>query len=120
MEEGMSVQRYNPFMKLIKIFILVFVFLREFILSNVSVAYTVLFVKKTKIKPKLVSYDAAGLSLNERMFLSQMITLTPGTITARINEDGTLVIHVLDGQNAAKKLKGIQEVLEKSLLEVTR
>ncbi|MEC7838596.1 MAG: Na+/H+ antiporter subunit E [Chlamydiota bacterium] len=107
-------------MKLIKIFQLLYIFLKEFILSNFSVAYTILFVSSSTLKPKLIAYDAKKLTLNERMILAQMITLTPGTITAKINEDGTLMIHVLDGKNSEEKLKGIQDTLEKALLGVTR
>lgn len=107
-------------MKIVKLFILIFVFLKEFVFSNLSMAYTVLFVKRSKIKPKLASYDSTNLSLVEKMFLSQMITLTPGTITVKINEEGTLLIHVLDGQNCEEKMKRIKEVLEKALIGVTR
>ncbi len=107
-------------MKLVKLFILIFVFFKEFILSNISVAYTVLFMKRSEIKSKLVSYNAAELSHNERIILSQMITLTPGTITVKVNEDGMLIIHVLDGRNSDHKIKGIKDLLEKALLGVTR
>jgi len=102
-------------------FLLVTIFFYEFIKANLSVAYLVLSIGQLDIHPRLVSYSVSGLSHKEMLILAQMITLTPGTIVAKIDEKNeTLLVHLLNSHEADKILSSIDKKMKQSLLRVTR
>lgn len=91
----------------------------EIIKANVDTAKLILNPKVSvesqviKIKPELNSDFC-------RVILANSITLTPGTITAKVSEDGVFIIHCLDSDFAegieesvfVRKLKVIETKLE--------
>ncbi|TXK89118.1 Na+/H+ antiporter subunit E, partial [Parageobacillus sp. SY1] len=53
--------------------------------------------------------------------LSNLITLTPGTLVVDVSEDGnTLYVHALDAPNVEETIKQIKESFEKTILEVSK
>ena len=97
------------------------VFLREFINSNLSVARVVLFSRREDINPNFITYDVRGLNSWEIYLLSQCITLTPGTVTIDLIEEGsTLVIHSLDANDPDAVRQSIDQSLKAAILGFTR
>ena len=75
----------------IKYFVILF---WEIIKANIAVL-KLIFTPKVEVKPKLV-YFKVDLETNlAKFFLANSITLTPGTITADINDD-EYCVHALD------------------------
>lgn len=99
----------------------ILIFLKVFLQANLSVAYTVLFIRKERIQPILVEYPVDDLGRWETLFMAQLITLTPGTLVAKIDEDKKfLLVHILTSTDPERDLQQIREEIEKPLLEVTR
>jgi multicomponent Na+:H+ antiporter subunit E len=95
-----------------------FTLLKEIVKSNLALLpflYT-----KRKPEPELVSFHTPLKQAGSRSILANSITVTPGTITVLMKEDGELVIHCLDRSLAEdidtldfqKKLLAMEEVLE--------
>lgn len=98
-----------------------FVFTREFLLSNLNIARAVLTQKREDIVPDFIEYDITGLRPQEVLLLSQCITLTPGTTSVEISPDfSTLVIHAFDAKDPEAVCRGIDSTLRKAILEFTR
>ena len=70
------------------------ILLTEIIKANL-VVLKILFTPGRRIKPVLVHFPAPLKKEIYKVILADSITLTPGTITVRMNEDGYLV-HCLD------------------------
>jgi multicomponent Na+:H+ antiporter subunit E len=97
------------------------VFLREFVIANLKVAYTVLFRSRASLHPNFVTYDTSGLRPHEILILSYCITLTPGTTTVDIAEDfKVLIFHALDADNPDQIRAGIDRRLKTAILRFTR
>jgi len=64
------------------------------------------------MKPRLIRYDVAGMSAAEITTLANAITLTPGTLSADIDDAGeTLFIHCMyaaDRQSAVDELDDLK------------
>ncbi|MCH1430076.1 MAG: hypothetical protein GWP59_03200 [Chlamydiales bacterium] len=101
---------------------LVTTFLKEFLKSNISVAYAILFSKQSQVYSEIISYDISDLSHIETVFLAQMITLTPGTVAASIDETHKEIkIHVLTARGLpSESISRIDTTLKTALLKVTR
>jgi len=107
--------------RVLKITKFILIFLIEFIKSNLSVAYIILFVSKSKIKPVFFDYDIDGLNFIETVLLSYCITLTPGTISVKaIPDKNTLVVHCLDGRTLEKTKSRIDDNFKRNILGFTR
>jgi len=72
------------------LFIPIFIF--YCILANFDVAYRVLH-PKLPIKPGIVKVKTSLSSLIGRVALANCITLTPGTLTVELTDDGYLYVH---------------------------
>jgi len=84
------------------------VFFWYVITANIDVAYRVLH-PKMPIKPGIVKVRTTLKSDAARTFLANSITLTPGTMSVDITEDGYLYIHwinvhAMDVEEATKKI----------------
>jgi len=98
-----------------------FVFAREFLKSNLTVARTVLFESRETLYPDFITYDLSGLRTGEILLLSHCITLTPGTTSVEVSDDGqTLVIHALDARDPDAVRQGIDTTLRAAILAFTR
>ncbi|MFQ3671321.1 MAG: Na+/H+ antiporter subunit E [Verrucomicrobiia bacterium] len=95
------------------------IFLREFIKSNLVIAWAALGRRRSDIHPEFVRYSVAGLTPLEVFLLAQAITLTPGT-TAVDWEGDTLLVHAFDGDDPEGLCRGIDETLKRGILAFTR
>ncbi len=71
------------------------VFLWEVLLANLDVAYRVLH-PRLPIRPGIVRFRTRLRSTAARTLLANSITLTPGTLTVELLDDGCLYVHWLN------------------------
>jgi multicomponent Na+:H+ antiporter subunit E len=96
-------------------------FLREFLVANLKVARAVLWRPVNSLCPGFLRFDIAGLRPGEAILLSHCVTLTPGTTTVEISDDGkTLIFHTLDASDPEAVRRDIAERLVKPMLQFTR
>jgi multicomponent Na+:H+ antiporter subunit E len=99
---------------------LVFIFLKELLLSNIAVVKVVL-NRSLDIRPGIFALPTELEKDWEVTVLSLLITLTPGTLVLDVSEDGrTLYIHALDVPDVKETIKSIKESFEKTIMEVSQ
>jgi multisubunit Na+/H+ antiporter MnhE subunit len=99
----------------------IFLFFYLIIKANLNVAKLVLFVPNNKTHPGFLKYSIQDLTFFEVLLLSQCITLTPGTITTKLDwENKSLTIHVLDLVSPQDVIEEIEKKLKEKILEFTR
>jgi multicomponent Na+:H+ antiporter subunit E len=99
----------------------VFVFVRELVLSTVSVARVVILKSPQDLHPNLLTLDTRGMNGFEVLMLSQCITLTPGTCTVMVGPGKEwILVHALEGQDAQGVRQGIESTLKEAILRFTR
>jgi multisubunit Na+/H+ antiporter MnhE subunit len=97
------------------------IFIREFLVANFTVAWTVLFTRKDALYPNFLTYDVSGLTRIEILLLSYSLSLTPGTTTVQIEGDfNTLILHVLNADQPDKVRASIDRRLKSAILKFTR
>lgn len=93
-------------------------FLYELIKANLQVAYLALH-PKMPIRPGIIALEIRHRSPLGTTLLANSITLTPGTLTMDVSEDGqTLYIHTLDISHPDDVREGIRRGLEDYTLGV--
>lgn len=99
---------------------LIVLFIKELILSNLSVL--VLVIKpKLDLSPAFFKYDTQLTEDWEISLLSSLITLTPGTVVVHVSDDSkSLFIHVLNSNDINESIDSIKNSFEKAILEVSR
>lgn len=106
--------------RVVAIFILSGIFLKELILSNIHVIKHVA-KPRLAIRPGIVAVPTELRSPWEITLLANLITLTPGTLTVDLTMDhSTLYIHVLDIPAAEEVIHDIKNTFEKRIMEVSR
>ncbi len=96
-------------------------FLWQFLVSNFTVAATVLLRSRAQLKPGFVDLDVSSLRPPEILLLSYCITLTPGTVSIHISDDYRhLTVHALDAADAAAIQRDIHRQLIEPILAFTR
>ncbi|MFC4260339.1 Na+/H+ antiporter subunit E [Marinobacter lacisalsi] len=89
----------------------------DIVVASVSVA--ILILNPRRPRPAFVSYP---LTLDHPMaitILASTISLTPGTVSSDVSDDGQLLlIHALDVDDDAELIRSIHERYEKPLMEV--
>jgi multicomponent Na+:H+ antiporter subunit E len=99
----------------------ILVFLREFLVANVKVTWTVLARRRASLHPNFITYDVTGLTRLEILLLSYCISLTPGTTTVQVTEDfQTLIVHALDADAPEVIRASIDRTLKQGILSFTR
>ncbi|HHY20463.1 MAG TPA: Na+/H+ antiporter subunit E [Bacilli bacterium] len=99
---------------------LVLIFIRELILSNISVLKLVL-APNLNMQPGIFAYKTELKSDWEITILSSLITLTPGTLVIDVSDDNsTLYIHAIDVPDAEETIQSIKDSFEKAIMEVSR
>lgn len=92
--------------------------LGDIVVANLQVSMIILNPRKD-IRPAFIEYP---LELEENfpiVILTGTITLTPGTVSARLRQDGrTLVIHSLNNEDPQTLIDGIRERYERPLKEI--
>ncbi|AYC29952.1 Na+/H+ antiporter subunit E [Paenisporosarcina cavernae] len=102
---------------LVKLF---FLFLKELFLANFQVL-SLIIRPKMPIKPAIFALPTVLEKEWEITLLSNLITLTPGTLVVAISEDSkTLFIHALDYGDAEEAIDSIRNSFERAILEVSR
>ncbi len=97
------------------------IFSREFIKSNLIIAWAALARRRKDIHPDFITYDVAGLSPLETFLLAQCVTLTPGTTAVDlVGGDNILIIHAFDGQDPDAVREQIDRTLRRAILAFTR
>ena len=105
----------------IGIVLFIFTFLKAFIISNLQIAWAILFRSKKDIHPHIISLPIDDMSEFEIYFLTHCITLTPGTTSVSISKGfKKLYIHAFDGQNPDAVKQSIINDLKTPILRMTR
>ncbi|WP_045523952.1 Na+/H+ antiporter subunit E [Neobacillus niacini] len=99
---------------------LIFIFIKELILSNVAIVKIVL--KPTlDMRPAIFAMDTELTKDWQITLLSSLITLTPGTLVIDVSEDNkTLFIHAMNIGEVEAEINSIKNSFEKAILEVSR
>lgn len=102
---------------IVKLFVL---FNKELVKSGIDVIKHII-RPKLKIRPGIFAYTTELKGDWEVTLLSCLITLTPGTLTMEVSEDGkTLYIHAIDIEDVDLLTQQIRDSFEKAIMEVTR
>lgn len=91
----------------------------DIILANIAVAKLILFTKNKDLNSKWLVIPLDIKSPEGITTLAGVITLTPGTVSSDISEDGkTLLVHCLDTQDVEQSILDIKSRYEKRLMEI--
>ena len=95
------------------------VVLWDIVVSNVQVAYLVLFRRGDSLRSQFITVPLDLRSPEAISALSGTITLTPGTVTADISADGrALLVHCLETADAEATAAQIKHRYERRLREI--
>ncbi len=95
------------------------VVLYDIILSNIQVAYLVLFRRGESLKSQFVTVPLDLESPEAIATLAGTITMTPGTLSADLSADGrSLLVHCLDTTDAAGIVTTIKSRYERRLMRI--
>lgn len=79
-------------------------YVKEVLLSNLRVAHDVL-TPRHRMKPGIIVVDVAELTDWQIFFMSNLITMTPGTLGLTVSRDhGNLYIHAMYIDGSAEEL----------------
>ncbi|WP_210617936.1 Na+/H+ antiporter subunit E [Mammaliicoccus lentus] len=102
-----------------KAIVLAGIFMKELVLANIDVIKIVI-QKEIKNEPAFFAYPTELKKDWEITLLSQLITLTPGTIVVAISDDQkTLYIHSIDFSDIDSEISTIKDSFEKAIKEVS-
>lgn len=94
-------------------------FLKELVKSNIRVAYDVI-TPVWYMKPGVIAFPLEARSDMEIMFLSSVISLTPGTLSLDVSDDRqVLFIHAMFLQDEEQLRDDLKE-LERRILKIMR
>lgn len=96
-------------------------FFRAFIGANLAVAGIILFRNPADLQPGFIRFPTEGMSAWELVLLSHCISLTPGTTTVEILDEGkSLRIHALEAEHPDGVRAEIDQLLRRPLLQASR
>lgn len=102
-----------------KILRYILIVLYDIIIANIAVAKIVLFVPNRKLQPCWLSVPLRLTSPEAITVLAGTITLTPGTVSSDLSEDGRyLLVHCLHAPDPDSVLEDIKTRYEARLLEI--
>lgn len=110
------------FIKIPKVVSLLFFFLKELFMANLKIAYDIM-TPRYFMNPAIVALPLKASTDFEISLLSNMLTLTPGSLGVDISEDrSVLYVHLLyaDEGNAEKLKQELKNGFERRILEITR
>lgn len=103
-----------------KAIVLILIFIRELILSNISIVKLV-YSRKPDFEPGIFEMPIEVTKSWEITLLANLITLTPGTLTVAISDDQSkFFIHAMDIEDKEEAIFEIKNTFEKAIMEVTR
>jgi multicomponent Na+:H+ antiporter subunit E len=95
-------------------------YLLEMIRSNLRVAFDVL-TPRHRMKPGIIAVPLEKASPLETVLLSNLITMTPGTLLLDLSEDGrTMYVHVMYIDNPEELKAQLKDEIEKRVLGILR
>lgn len=110
----------NYFLKVRKVIGLVLFFVYELVLANLRVAYDVL-TPRHFMKPGVISIPLEARTDMEISILSNLITLTPGTLSLDVSADRrVLYLHAMYIDEVENVRRKIKDGFERRVLEVLR
>ena len=99
---------------------LAILFLKELVLSAVRVARLVL-TPSMRIRPGFIAFPLTTNRPVEITLLANMITLTPGTLSVDVSDDGkTLYVHAIDVPDKDVLVTDIAQGFERKIMEALR
>ena len=105
---------------LVAVVLLVVWFAWELLLSNIRLAADVL-RPRMRMRPGIVAVPLDARTDLEVVLLSNLVTLTPGTLTLDVSPDRrTLYVHAMFVTSPEDIVKEIKQGLERRVLEATR
>lgn len=105
----------RPFIKSLQLF---WLFIVELFKANIHVLKIVT-SKNLKVRPAFFAYPTELTKDWEIALLSQLITLTPGTVVVAVSDDKkTLFIHAIDFTTLEEEVEGIRTSFEAAIKEV--
>lgn len=110
------------FIKLPRVVSLLFFFLKELFMANLKIAYDII-TPHYFMHPSIIALPLKATTDLEISLLSNMLTLTPGSLGVDVSEDrSVLYVHLLyaDGDNAEKLKQELKNGFERRILEITR
>ncbi|MGB0369908.1 MAG: Na+/H+ antiporter subunit E [Opitutales bacterium] len=94
------------------------VYIGEVLKSNFEVAYDVL-TPVDRMKPAMIKVDVEGLSDRELLAFSNLITMTPGTLSVDVCEERkSILVHAMYSENPKELAQDINETLRKRIAHV--
>jgi len=95
------------------------VVLRDIVVSNVQVAYLILFRRGETLRSQFVTVPLDLKTSEAITTLACTITLTPGTVSADLSADGrALLVHCLETPDPVATVAQIKERYERPLKEI--
>jgi len=95
------------------------VVLWDIIVSNVQVAYLVLFRRSDSLRSRFITVPLALKSPEAIATLAGTITMTPGTVSADLSADGrSLLVHCLDTADGDDTVVSITNRYERRLMRI--
>jgi len=99
---------------------LIWLFLKELVLSVFRVAWLVLQPQQS-YRPSFISFPLTVNRPHEITLLANLITLTPGTLSVDVSDDArTLYIHCIDVDDPEALRRDIAEGFERKIMEALR
>ena len=104
--------------RIYKACILLLIFFKEILLSGINV-FRYAFMPLSRLHPGVVKMDVDFENEMELVLISNMITLTPGTMALEISPDNkTIYIHALDCSDPEALIAHIRQTFESRIKEV--
>lgn len=105
------------FLRVPRLVRLALIFMRELVLSSLRVARDVLSPIQTN-RPGIVAVPLRARSETELLLVSSLVTLTPGTLSLDLSEDGTeLYVHAMFVDDPEALRRDIIDTLEEPVLK---
>jgi multicomponent Na+:H+ antiporter subunit E len=107
-------------LRVVAVINLIYIFIRELILSNIAIVKTVL-KPKLDMKPGIFAYPTILEKDWEITTLANLITLTPGTLVIDLSPNNKILyVHAMDISDAKESIESIKNTFEKAIMEVSR
>lgn len=105
-----SLLKTAAYVRTVKSFIkFIFTFIGLFLNSNWNVVKIILFTPKNKINPSFISYPTQDLTYFEVLLISQIVNLSPGSVTVEI-EKTALRIHLIDLKDKHQEIQNLNRL----------
>src|SRR5690625_946331 len=103
-----------------KLFVLVLIFIRELILSNIDIVKLV-YARKPNFEPGIFAMPIEVKRNWEITLLANLITLTPGTLSVAVSDDNSKIfIHAMHIDDIEESINDIKNTFERAIMEVTQ